>query len=492
MIHPKFRLSDSKAMLASALQSVRNFDRRSISRYLLTLVALLAMTTGAWAEETPIVTITATGSGPAYSVEGIVTLETGSAGYGAGYGWVSGPSNYLTVTAADGVTITKVKFIGNQGGSWEDTESPFQVLLESFYVKNASGTKIGSDDGVTSIEVYGTIAPAGPEVTISTDQQSAEFDMPSYDATLEYQIVRNLASNVGVTVNGKQTWGDGTASIQVKKLDGEYPAASELITAVKDLTAGSSDIANENYTLKLQKLADDGETWSDIEQATAKQQPGTYRFVATAVDDKPYVGTAYGKFEITEGYEITVAAGEYATYYNNVALTVEDADAEMYTISNVTDTEAQLSDKLSIAPKETPLLIYNKGTEAKTFVLIPTEEDADEVSVAKEFRGTAAAKEMPASNDYTDYYVCTGNAFIWVKEAGTIAANRCWLQIGEQPAASRRNTRSITGGNGTTGIDAIEHGTLNSGDYYDLQGRKVTTPNRKGIYIKNGQKVIIK
>ena len=457
----------------------------------MTLVALLAMTTGAWAQTALNVaeltipdtwqndnTALSTNDLPGYQV----------ATRGNAIAWTGAPEGYAMLFFD--VTSSEIKSATFHNGNYSSDGSTSGLKHSTLYTwKNSA-----------SYRFFYTTAPAEPdvEVIISTDQQSAEFDMPSYDATLEYQIVRNLASNIGITVNGKQTWGDGTASIQVKKQEGEYPAASELITAVKDLTAGSSDIANENYTLKLQKLADDGETWSDIEQATAKQQPGTYRFVATAVDDKPYVGTAYGKFEITEGYEITVAAGEYATYYNNVALTIEDADAEMYSISNVTDTEAQLSDKLSIAPKETPLLIYNKGTEAKTFVLIPTEEDADEVSVAKEFRGTAAAKEMPASNEYTDYYVCTGNAFIWVKEAGTIAANRCWLQIGSGnlPASTRASSRAITRGwggiDGTTGIDAVDNGEVTNEGYYDLNGRKVQNPKRGGIYIHNGKKVIVR
>ena len=47
----KFRLSESKAMLASALQSGKNFDRRSKTK-LLSLLALLlcAVTQGAWAQ----------------------------------------------------------------------------------------------------------------------------------------------------------------------------------------------------------------------------------------------------------------------------------------------------------------------------------------------------------------------------------------------------------------------------------------------------------
>ena len=44
----------------------------------------------------------------------------------------------------------------------------------------------------------------------------------------------------------------------------------------------------------------------------------------------------------------------------------------------------------------------------------------------------------------------------------------------------------------TTGIDAIEHGTLNiEHSVYDLQGRRVSKPT-KGLYIVNGKKVVIK
>ena len=152
----------------------------------MTLALLITAVTGAWADETPIVTITATGSGPAYSVEGIVTLETGGASYTDVNGWNSGSPINLTVTAADGVTITKVKFFGNKGSSWEDTESPFQVLLQNYYVKNTFGINIGPDDGVKSIEVYGTIAPAEPGIDVTPGETVNQwtFTMPGSDVVL--------------------------------------------------------------------------------------------------------------------------------------------------------------------------------------------------------------------------------------------------------------------------------------------------------------------
>ena len=189
---------------------------------------------------------------------------------------------------------------------------------------------------------------------------------------------------------------------------------------------------------------------------------------------------------------MTVGAGEYATFYKDENLYTEDEDAELYTISSVSDTEAVLSDKLAMVAANTPMLVYNKGTEAKTFILLPSlKEDADEVTVAREFRGTLAEKEMPASSTTVDYYVCTGKAFEWVRDAGVIAANKCWLQIGDQPAAARAMTRSIVGGGNTTNMDDVRW-QMEDGNYYDLQGRKVAKPTRGGIYIHNGKKVILK
>jgi len=57
------------------------------------------------------------------------------------------------------------------------------------------------------------------------------------------------------------------------------------------------------------------------------------------------------------------------------------------------------------------------------------------------------------------------------------------------------NASSFTldfGDGNTTGIQTIENGEVNSESVYDLQGRRVNNANQKGVYIKNGKKVIVK
>ena len=466
-----------------------------ISRYLLTLVALLAMTTGAWAEDGELlVTITPDASGNiVYSVPDIATLDKGDAEYSSSKGcWrKSGGDANLTVTVADGINVTKVKFTTNKNDSWEDMDAPYQVKLSSYYAYNASGGRIGTGDGIKKIEVYGTKA-AGPVVEISTDQTEAEFAMPAYDATAEYELVRDMGYGVKALVN------NGAERIYVTKVENKF-------VPKEAITYKLTDVLDQNNQLDLEEGTDyqkvglhilDGATWKDVTDES-DLKPGTYEMIFEGLGK--YDGKVYSQeFLLSNGYELTIASGEYATFYHNEKVSIEDSDAEIYTIANVSTTEAVLSEKMTVAPSETPLLVYNAGTEKKTFLLMPTDDEASEALVAAEFRGTLAAKDMPASSTNMDYYVCTGKAFDWVRDAGQIAANRCWLQIGSgnQPASTRASSRAITRGfggiDGTTGIDAIDNEQFANDTYYDLQGRKVQNPKRGGIYIHNGKKVIVR
>jgi len=46
-------------------------------------------------------------------------------------------------------------------------------------------------------------------------------------------------------------------------------------------------------------------------------------------------------------------------------------------------------------------------------------------------------------------------------------------------------------------VETIDHSPLTTDCYYDLQGRRITDiqnvrPGKKGVYIRNGQKVVVK
>ena len=348
-----------------------------------------------------------------------------------------------------------------------------------------------------------TVTAPRPLMTLNEAKTVATMEsMPASDVTVNYELVRDMSVQMTATM------GDGTDGVRyrVKKAqqgEGYEPADLNMmqvlaLVAVNDGIEQKALTLNQDFFCRIYKLDEqtlqpvgDGMLLSEFNFA-----PGLYALKAFAQDGSDYEGeTALSNtFKLFQGYEVEVAAGEYATFYKEENLYVEDEDAELYTIASVTDTEAVLSDAITVAPAETPLLVYNKSEQDKTFLLIPTtDKTPDNVTAATQFVGTLEATTIPASATGADNYALNGYAFVWVKTAIEVGANKCWLHIASQPAAARAMTRSIVGGNGTTGIDAIENVTIDNEGWYDMQGRKLQAkPNRKGIYIHNGKKVVVR
>ena len=155
----------------------------------MTLALLLTAVTGAWAEETPLVTIQAsensTFTSGSKTFNDIATVTITGNGYIDDSGW---ESCMLTVTPADGVTITSVKFYGSLNGDVvEDTSSPFEAEIKydsnvSREVTKVNGTK-AFDYGVKKIEVFGT---AGPPLAVewNASTKTGTFAMPGSDVVL--------------------------------------------------------------------------------------------------------------------------------------------------------------------------------------------------------------------------------------------------------------------------------------------------------------------
>ena len=477
------------------------------SRYLLTLVALLAMTTGAWADDLSESFTTNTGAS-VYTGEHfkITVVDVGD-----NDGFRLRSNNPATIEALNGEIITKVEFTKGYYAinrfHCEVGTTTISGDVATVSGVNATSLTVNATDylQIKAVKVYYTPAAAAPEVEveISTDQQSAEFDMPSYDATLEYDIVRNMASNMTVSI------GDGQDGYRIRvKKQGESFVPAEMTlqqmmalytvhdaTEQKDLLFyGDGKVCD----ISIFAVDDQGQPTGQAIAFTALT-PGRYVAIATAPDDSPlYAGQTPQSniFVLYQGYEVTVPAGEYITYYRDEPLMVDKTQqpyAELYTISEVGTETATLSGPYDAMKTLTPMLVFNSSTDAQTILLIPTTEPDLAVTVADEFKGTLEATTIPASTTGADNYALNGKAFVWVKNAIAIGANKCWLHIESQPATSRGNTRSITGGNGTTGIDAIENATIDNEGWYDLQGRKLqSAPNRKGIYIHNGKKVVVR
>ena len=200
-------------------------------------------------------------------------------------------------------------------------------------------------------------------------------------------------------------------------------------------------------------------------------------------------------------YELTIGAGKFATFYDDNNITFAEQPAEgvgLYTISGI-DTDhstATVTPISGIIPAGTPMLVYNGTEQEQTAKLIVTLDNAqDAIAWAPQFKGTATDREFTADDmAAADYFALSGGkAFAPVKGAGTIGKNKCWLEFAKQEIPSARQLTLVF--DETTGVGSIDNGQLTIDNWYDLSGRKIANgqkPTAKGIYIKNGQKVVVK
>ena len=485
----------------------------------MTLALLLTAVGGAWAQtETLLTTITATAKEQAsYSTANVATVsfsytEEGYSVYSDRWGWW-GYGFTATVTAAEGYTITKCVFYDNDGATATDSTDPFIVeTTEEEKTPQVNGATFGAftSAGIKKIEVYGYVTPtpsAEPGIEVTTNAASeqdlfteAKFTMPAFDATADYELVRDMSVQMTATM------GDGTDGVRyrVKKVtDNAYAPADMDMMQVLGLVAVNDGIEqkaltlNQDYFCRIYKLdeqtlqpAGDGVLLADFDFA-----PGLYALKAFAEKGSNYDGeTALSNtFVLFQGYELEIAAGEFATYYKDEALYVEDEDAQLYTITTVGN-ETATATELTVAAANTPLLVKNNAAEAKTILLIPTTTATpDDVTPYEGFKGTLEATQIAASTATQNNYALNGKEFVWVMDAIDIAANRAWLET----SATTTNSRAlqivfgdVTGMSEELRVKSEEFATA---QWYDLNGRKLqAAPTKKGVYILNGKKVVVK
>ena len=238
-----------------------------------------------------------------------------------------------------------------------------------------------------------------------------------------------------------------------------------------------------------------------------------YRYYLTEGKEFVDVEKVYGGYYLRvdwKTFELTIGKDRFATFYanHNVALDAETPeDVELYTITLIEeDSEtgepavAHLDQLTGVVEKETPMLVYN-GTDAQQTVKIkvtPDEANAQNQGITplENFMGTAVdlvfTEEDMAAADY--YALSGGKIFVPVYDAGTIGAHQCWLQFNLAAGAPARGITLVFEKEEATEVTEVsEVNEAGDGAWYDLSGRKLDgEPTTKGVYIKDGKKVVVK
>ena len=152
-----------------------------------------------------------------------------------------------------------------------------------------------------------------------------------------------------------------------------------------------------------------------------------------------------------------------------------------YVITSIDGSSATIS-QIDYLPQSMPVLLKRADKEVNLFKTVTG-------------NGTAFFVNKLMINE-TDREVSAGELYLLYRDefvlcsSGTLPAGSVYLPITDVTA----KTRSLTIGDGenTTSIDDVKW-QITDDEWYDLQGRRLgSKPTKKGIYISNGQKVVIK
>ena len=213
-------------------------------------------------------------------------------------------------------------------------------------------------------------------------------------------------------------------------------------------------------------------------------------------------------------YTVTIPSSGIGTFSADEAVTLPEG-LEAFYCTNYAESNGTVMARAfnsTVIPEATGVIL--RGTPGETYTLTVTDEEAAPVSADNLLKPvTVPTHVLPGISklrttdqgflfDAYQNFMLKSGKFIAIAEADRdtkMPANKAYLSVfvgtydpnesdpDEQPA----NNITILWDE-TTGIDNSQFtSSQSSSDCYDLQGRPVKTPT-KGIYIKNGKKVIVK
>lgn len=343
---------------------------------------------------------------------------------------------------------------------WSEDWSGFEVSAKptkgenATYVCSGSGTKI-----------YTTQISAGGE--------SPELMIAKNGGSFAITINDLKGANEGLMFTFKTNRDESTFQVLV---DNATILSNEVIGESKDtrkyvmaLNEGATTL-----TIKLDNQTGKNARVDDLELTT-------------------YAGV--GSFKITE-------AGS-GTYYSSKAYTMPEG-VKGYTITGNEGTSLVMNEAYvagDVVPAKTALVV--EGAADKYYTLVA--ESTELTPADNKLHGSDEAETTSVEGTDVKYYKLSYNndgnnlGFYWANENGaafTNGAHKAYLALDSETLLSQSRGFSLADlAHGvTTGINTIVKPTIQSTIIYDLNGRRINSLQgaAKGVYIMNGQKVLVK
>ncbi len=253
--------------------------------------------------------------------------------------------------------------------------------------------------------------------------------------------------------------------------------------------------AAEGYTITKCKFYDESNRTATDSEAPfvveTTEEDKTPRINGTPIDGGNMQSKGIKKIEVY-GYapfNVTAnegASGEYwATFYSNASNFKAPEGTQVFKVA-LAGTAIEMTEITDRIVKKGQGVVLKKTTSG-SITMTPTSSNSSDDYSGNSLVGTMTNITNPGNAYVLNYKAATGAGFYKLGASGTIGANKAYLTYSSGSLAPK-----FFGFDGnTTSINEVR-GKMEdvSGEYYDLQGRRVANPT-KGLYIVNGKKVFI-
>ena len=366
-------------------------------------------------------------------------------------------------------------------------------------------------------------APGNYMVELNADNSYTATINLANGITTNNELGDNPATAIDLTkINSLRFWawaGEVTVTIDeiyLEKDGSSTPATDESYSiTIEPTTNGtvtaSKATAKENEEIELTIIPDEGYELDELTVtyekfgSTSESDGADFSFTrGTDVGSFGTVTVTDNKFNMPKG-DVTVKATfkektveptppatytltvnkEWVTFCSPKTFTVPEG-LKAYTVTAITQPTNGQTGSITLSAAQTiveagvPMLIENTNTSTTSFTVTAAEGSVNSAKAAQ-YKGVTAKTDIPA-----DAYVLIDGTFLRTN-GGSLPAYHCYIEF------SSATTRSfvIEKGSETTAIQNIGTAVLEDDQWYTLNGIRVAQP-KKGIYIRNGKKVVVR
>lgn len=283
------------------------------------------------------------------------------------------------------------------------------------------------------------------------------------------------------------------------KWDGDFAPTVSVLNEGNGMAAQTFENASSSYK----------NGYNSVDMVFVTATAGNYVLSLSASSNYVITGVSITKaanqyLEFVDGAVPAYAPGTYPTVKINRTLTAGNWATAVYPfavsgVDNIAvldsyDAENGKIGFTTAAASTANVPFLMRSTSAKSEISLSNVEVAaaaatDATASEASLKGVYTATTVEAGEGVYNYVLSSNTIYKVGENAATVNPYRAYIQL-TQPTAARALSFYIDGEE-TTGIEGIAADGMMNGNVYNLNGQRVESP-RKGLYIKNGQKVVVK